>query len=99
MILFILGVSGTNSTFINPIGDAVRHVRLLIGGGEAQRLTAGARLVVDISIKHEGLARAADTEGANPLSESAGCSLDRAPEPQREQINHPPADEHKRDLF
>lgn len=67
----IPGEAATNPTFIRPIRDSVGHVRLLTAGGETQRLTAGARLVVDISVKHEGLARAADTEGASPLSQSA----------------------------
>lgn len=75
-MFLIPGETGTNTTFIGPIRDSVGHVLLLIAGGEAQRLTAGARLVVDISIKHEGLAGGADTEGANPLSVSAGCRLD-----------------------
>lgn len=70
MILFssLVG-TGTNTTFIGPIRDSVGHVRLLVGGCEAQRSTAGARLVVEISVRHEGLESAADTEGADPLSE------------------------------
>lgn len=70
--LFLIPVeAGTNPTFVSPIRDSVGHVLLLIAGRETQRLTAGARLVVDISVKHKGLARAAHTEGANPLSQSA----------------------------
>lgn len=52
-------------TFIGPIGEAIRHMLLLIGAGEAQRFAGHARLVEDISVEHVGLARAAETDGAN----------------------------------
>lgn len=62
--------AGVNPTFISPIRNSVHHTLLLIGGCETQRLTGHARLVVDITVKHIGLARAAETDSANPLSKS-----------------------------
>lgn len=64
------GEGGVNPTFISPIRDSVHHTLLLISGCETQRLTGHTRLVVDISVKHIGLAWAAETDSANPLSKS-----------------------------
>lgn len=60
----------THLTFIGPIGEAIHHMLLLIGVGEAQRFAGHTRLVVDISVEHVGLARAAETDGANSLSQA-----------------------------
>lgn len=48
--------AGIHPTFISPVREPVHHMLLLISGCETQRFAGHTRLVVDISVKHIGLA-------------------------------------------
>lgn len=67
--------AGIRPTLISPVREPVHHMLLLISRCQAQRFAGHAWLVVDISVKHIGLAWAAETDSANPLSKTVriGC--------------------------
>lgn len=64
--------AGIHPTLVSPIREPIHHILLLVSGCETQRFAGHSRLVVDISVKHIGLARVAQTDSDNPLSKTVG---------------------------
>lgn len=61
---------GTPPTLISPVREPIHHILLLVSGCEAQRFAGHRRLVVDIAVKHIGLAWGEQTDSDNPLSKT-----------------------------
>lgn len=56
LVFLGLGGAGMRPTLIGPVGEPVHHMLLLISGRQTQGFAGHARLVVDISVEHIGLA-------------------------------------------